>query len=199
MKKIIFTIVILLSGCASSKYIHQQITELNYPDDLPVVKRADWGWVPIDTTFKTQTIKYITIHHGGVIFKNDEDPVEDIRNLQSWSRKEKHWIDIPYHFMISPDGRIFETRPINIPGDTNTEYDPTGHALVEVMGNFEVQQFGPKQYESMIKLIKFLQKRFDVPVNRVKTHRDYSNMTVCPGKNVYKLFTDGTVEKALTK
>jgi len=197
MKKIFLIIPLFLWSCFSSGITKQEPVELSYPDTLPVIKRAEWGSASIDTSFSTHKIKYITVHHGGVEYKKGEDPYKHVKDLQTWSRKEKKWVDIPYHFMISPDGKIFEARPVNIPGDTNTEYDPTGHALVEVMGNFEVQEFPKAQYKSMIGLIKFLSEKFDVPVNRIKTHRDYSNMTVCPGKNVYKLFTDGTIEKAL--
>ncbi|NOX66886.1 MAG: N-acetylmuramoyl-L-alanine amidase, partial [Chlorobi bacterium] len=102
-------------------------------------------------------------------------------------------------FMIDLDGNIYEARPINYPGDTNTEYDPTGHALIEVMGNYEVQTLSKKQLDSLINLIAFLAKEFNVPVSEIKTHRDYSKMTVCPGKNIYKYFQDSTIVKAVEK
>jgi len=117
--------------------------------------------------------------------------------LQKWSRSEKKWIDIPYHFMIDLDGKIYEARPINLPGDTNTEYDPTGHALIEVMGNYEIQEFSENQMKSLVALSAFLAKEFNVPVSDIKSHKDYSEMTVCPGKNIYKYFEDGTILKQI--
>jgi N-acetyl-anhydromuramyl-L-alanine amidase AmpD len=134
-----------------------------------------------------------------VEFTEDEDPVQNVKNLQSWSRSEKNWVDIPYHYMIDLDGNIFETRPINIPGDTNTEYDPTGHALVEVMGNYEIQELNEKQLNSMIDLIKYLSERFEVSNENIRTHKDYSKMTVCPGKNIYKYFENGYILRQLSK
>lgn len=192
-------VLLFLFGCSTSDSDSSNVLELEYPEYLQIVTRADWGWIPIDSSFKTHKIEYITVHHGGVEFSKDKNPIEHVLNLQTWGRKEKKWIDIPYHFMISPDGRIFETRPINIPGDTNTEYNPAKHALVEVMGNFEIQEINEKQLAAMIRLIKFLSIRFSVPLDMVKTHRDYSNMTVCPGKNIYKFFRDGSIKKLLTE
>jgi hypothetical protein len=115
--------------------------------------------------------------------------------LQKWSRAEKDWIDIPYHYMIDLKGNIYEARPINYPGDTNTEYDPSGHALIEIMGNYEIQEFTELQQESLVNIIAFLANKFDVPISQIKTHKDYSSTTLCPGKDVYKYFQDGTIIK----
>ena len=195
-KKIFVVLLsIILIGCSVSDRVN--VMELEYPTKLKVIKRAEWGSVHIDTTFETHEIKYITIHHGGVEFYDQEHAAEHVKNLQNWSREEKNWIDIPYHFMIDLEGNIYEARPINIPGDTNTEYDPTNHALIEVMGNYEVQELSEIQLKSMIDLTKYLMSKFEVSVEKVKTHKDYSAMTVCPGKNVYKYFEDGSIYEVL--
>ena len=175
------------------------ILEMNYPDELNVIKRADWGWLPLEKTKVEAAITKITIHHGGVEVLADKEPIEAIKNLQKWSRKEKNWIDIPYHFMIDLNGKIYEARPINLPGDTNTEYDPTGHALIEVMGNYEIQELSENQLESLVALSSFLSNEFKVPITEIKTHKDYSKMTVCPGKNIYKYFEDKTFIKMIDK
>jgi hypothetical protein len=44
--------------------------------------------------------------------------------LQDWSRNTRKWLDIPYHYIIDLDDRIYEGR------DTNTEYDSAGQALI---------------------------------------------------------------------
>ena len=140
----------------------------------------------------------ITIHHGGVEFNKEQDPVEEIRNLQNWSRTEKNWIDIPYHFMIDLEGNIYEARPINYPGATNTTYDPTGHALIEVMGNYEVQTLSQAQLKSVIDLAAFLAKKYDVSPNEIKGHKDYAE-TLCPGQDLYKYLEDGTIQNSVER
>jgi len=169
------------------------ISEIDYPSELNIIKRVDWNWIPINTKFNTHEIKYITIHHGGIEFSRGQDPTKHVRDLQSWSRKEKKWIDIPYHFMIDLNGIIYETRPINIPGDTNTEYDPTNHALVEIMGNYENQELNKSQLKSMIDIIRFLSNTYNVSKENIKAHKDYSSITDCPGKNIYKYFENGYI------
>lgn len=197
---VIFTILLIgYSNQTSARSSHpSRFTELDYPNNLSIIKRTDWGWNPINVFFKTHEIKFITVHHGGVEFSNDKNSTEHVKNLQNWSKSEKKWIDIPYHFMIDPEGNIFETRPINIPGDTNTEYDPTSHLLVEIMGNYEIQTLSEIQLTSLIELLSFLSKRFEVSSENIKTHRDYSAQTVCPGKNIYQYFSDGTIKRRLT-
>jgi hypothetical protein len=200
IKKIfIMVIVVLMLSCSTSKNKKIEVKELKYPTELNVVKRANWGWLPLEDKKEEAEITKITIHHGGVEFTADKDPVQSVRNLQKWSRTEKNWIDIPYHFMIDLNGVIYETRPINYPGDTNTEYDPTGHALIEIMGNYEIQEFSKKQMESLVALSAFLAKEFNVPISDIKTHKDYSSKTVCPGKNIYKYFEDGTIIEMISE
>jgi len=194
-----FLLLITLFGSSIAFANNNEILELEYPENLKLIKRDVWGWKPINSSFKTHIIKYITVHHGGIKFQPDQDPTNHVKNLQSWSRSDKKWIDIPYHFMIDLKGNIFEARPINIPGDTNTEYDPTSHLLVEVMGNYEVQILSDVQLTSMIDLIKYLSKRFNVTIENIKTHRDYSTQTICPGKNIYQYFENGTIKQMLTE
>ena len=196
MKKYLILIVgiLVFAGCSKSEK-EFPIKELEYSDYVKVIKRSDWGWLPLVKGKVEALITKITIHHGGVEFTADKDPVESIRNLQKWSRAEKEWIDIPYHFMIDLEGNIYEARPINYPGDTNTEYNPTGHALVEIMGNYEIQELSEVQQKSLVEIVTFLAKEFTVPLSEIKTHKDYSETTLCPGKNVYKYFQDSSFVK----
>jgi hypothetical protein len=167
-----------------------------YPDDLGIVTREQWGWKAIEGDHRTHQISRITIHHGGEDFPEDKDPIEYLRHLQEWSRSEKGWIDIPYHFMIDLEGTIYEARPLQHPGDTNTEYDPTGHALICVMGNYENQILSPEQLRSVIRLCAYLAERYGVPVDRIKGHKDYAE-TLCPGKDLYRYLQDGTIQKGV--
>lgn len=169
------------------------VSELDYPEELGVTRRAQWGWTPLERGLEEHTIERITIHHGGVDFPDDKDPVQHLLALQSWSRSDKDWIDIPYHFMIDRQGRIYEARPINFPGDTNTTYDPSGHALVEVMGNYEHQVLGSAQLDSLVAMTAFLAREYGIPVEKIRGHRDYAD-TTCPGEDIYRYLLEGTIQ-----
>ncbi len=194
MKKIIPIIMFLIFGCSAQITKKSDITEFTYPKELKVIKRSEWGWKPLSKKIKKHKIKYITLHHGGVKFTKEENPIKYIKHLQDWSRAKKNWIDIPYHYMIDLDGVIYETRPIDYPGDTNTSYDPTGHALICVMGNYEVQKINSKQLRAVVKLSAFIAKKYGIQANRIKGHKDYAE-TLCPGKDFYQYIKNGTIEK----
>jgi hypothetical protein len=199
--KNIFGLLILtiLISCSSPQQKEIFIQELDYPSELNVITRESWGSVPLTKTLPQHAINKITIHHSGVVFTDQANVLTKIRNLQSWSRSEKEWIDIPYHFMIDLEGNIYEGRPINYPGATNTEYDPTGHALIEVMGNYEVQKINEKQLKAMIDLSTYLAQEFSVPAQEIKGHKDYSSQTVCPGEDLYKYLADGTIANEVSE
>lgn len=184
---------LLAAGCAAEKPVEQiNIVELEFPTELAVSRRSQWGWVPITQGIAEHTIIRITIHHGGVDFPDDKNVVSYLRALQSWGRSDKHWIDIPYHFMIDRQGRIYEARPINFPGDTNTTYDPAGHALIAVMGNYENQSLSQVQLDALIAMTAFLAGEYDVPIERIRGHKDYAD-TTCPGEDIYRYLLDGTI------
>lgn len=197
--KIFFTttfliLITFLLGCSSSLQL-VNVSELEYPADLNIISRVDWGWQPLERILPQHSINKITIHHEGEEFAEDKDMIEYLRHLQSWSRAEKNWIDIPYHFMIDLKGNIYEARPINYPGDTNTDYDVTGHALICVVGNYEIQTIKDVQLKALTKLIAFLKQKYHVESKDIKGHKDYTNQTVCPGKNLYKYLENGTLLK----
>ncbi len=192
-------ILIVISICACSSNVVEiiQVSELHYPSELKVIKKADWNWKPLEKAIPSHTINKITIHHGGEYFPEDKDMIQYLRNLQSWSRREKKWIDIPYHFMIDLKGNIYEARPINYPGDTNTDYDVRGHALICVVGNYEEQKINQSQLNSLVNLVSFLQDKYNVSDKDIRGHKDYTTQTVCPGKDLYKYIEDGTIVRMI--
>ncbi len=190
--------LLVLMTCQNNQAQDFKIETLTYPDSLHIIRRADWGWKPLQRILPEQKIHYITIHHGGETFDRDRDPVEYIRHLQDWSRSEKKWIDIPYHFMIDLQGRIYETRPINYPGDTNTSYNPRGHALICMIGNYENITVSKQQLKSLIDLTAFLANTYHVPIKDIRGHKDYTE-TLCPGKNLYKYLKNGYIRQQVAR
>ncbi|MDB5745514.1 MAG: N-acetylmuramoyl-L-alanine amidase [Massilia sp.] len=160
--------------------------------DVPVVPVADWGGTPADAArARRHAITHITLHHQGEPFKPGTDPRQYLRNLQTWSRNTKGWLDIPYHYIIDLEGRTWAGRDIAYAGDTNTEYDPSGHALIEVVGNFEEVEPNQAQLDAVVDVMAMLAKKYKVPVERIASHRDHSDKTVCPGANLYRYVQSG--------
>lgn len=164
--------------------------------DVPpaIIAREAWQAKPTQQPFKTHTIEKITIHHAGVPTRRDRSFADMLRGLQSWSQREdkladgrtkRAWPDIPYHYYISWRGEIAEARPWNVVGDTNTEYNPTGHLLICLEGNFETEEPTRAQIRALTQLTYAMAKRFNVGSEGIEGHLDFSKQTTCPGKNLY--------------
>ncbi|MFZ5947876.1 MAG: peptidoglycan recognition family protein [Stygiobacter sp.] len=165
-----------------------------------IITANQWGSNPVkDSLAKKHKLTHITLHHQGESFPKGKDPIQYLRNLQKWSREEKHWIDIPYHYIIDLEGKVYEGRNINYSGDTNTEYNPTGHALIEVLGNFEEVEPNEKQLEAVVKTMAWLSNKYKIPVDSIRGHKDYSSQTVCPGKNLYRYLENGYFRSKVKK
>lgn len=176
---------LLLAGASSFAQSLDQVEQ-------SIVPVSAWGGTPADAAqAHRHTITHITLHHQGEPYKPGTDPQQYLRNLQNWSRATKHWLDIPYHYIIDLDGKIFEGRKIDYAGDTNTEYDPTGHALIEVVGNFEEVEPNQRQLDAVVNLMALLARKYDVTLDHIASHRDFSKQTVCPGANLYRYVQDG--------
>lgn len=162
-----------------------------------VVTAEQWGSDPLPIPKERKhTPKFITIHHAGVEWKAGSDPYEKIRNLQAWGKKTvddggKDWPDLPYHFLISPDGRIFEGRPVAYEPETNTNYDVRGHIGVQLWGNFQQQRVSPQQIASATRLVAWLSQEYGVDDALIRGHRDAAEGTSCPGADVYRYIEDG--------
>ena len=161
-------------------------------ESLAAVERAivpvsSWGGTPADASkARRHTISQITLHHQGEAFKPGTDPQAYLRRLQTWSRTTKGWLDIPYHYVIDLDGRVYGARDIDFAGDTNTDYDPAGHALIEVVGNFEEVEPNRQQLEAVVDVMAMLAAKYKVSLDDIRSHRDHSSKTVCPGANLYR-------------
>ena len=203
MSGIVLVALIVASGCArhdgkpKPQATTAPVTTNTPPPPVPrptnIVSREEWGSEPQPfPDSRKQTPKYITIHHAGVDYKPGTDPGKFVKNMQGWGQREKNWPDLPYHFLIAPDGRIFEARDLQYEPDSNTKYPLQGHIGVEMMGNFETQRVSPQQLESLTRLVAWLAQEKHIDLSNVATHRDVApNQTTCPGKDFYRYMLDG--------
>ncbi|HEX6307304.1 MAG TPA: N-acetylmuramoyl-L-alanine amidase, partial [Longimicrobiales bacterium] len=141
-------------------------------------------------------ITHVTLHHTGSAepLRPTDDPVAKLRGLQSWGASDRNWWDVPYHFLIDLDGRVYEGRDWRYMGETNTTYDPSGHFLISVIGNYQRQQATPAQVRAIADLMAWAVDRFDVPLDRIGGHYNYAE-TSCPGEHLRKYLEDGTLRR----
>jgi hypothetical protein len=135
----------------------------------------------------------LTIHHTGTAQNHARTIEQKLSGLQAFSqrddslasgRKKPAWADVPYHYYVAVDGAIAEGREWAYVGDTNTEYDPTGHLLVVVEGNFERDTLTTAQRRTVDALVPALTRHFRIKGSTLGAHRDFAQ-TLCPGRNLY--------------
>ena len=135
----------------------------------------------------------ITIHHTGTPQNATRSIEAKMRALQAFSqrddsldtgKKKPAWADVPYHYYIAVDGAVAEGRDAHYSGDTNTEYDPSGHLLVVVEGNFQRDTLTSAQRRALDVIIPELANRYHIGDSLLAGHRDFAD-TECPGKNLY--------------
>ena len=161
--------------------------------DVAIVNRAEWGARDPVLPMREHRIERITIHHTATRQNVERSLADKLRGLQAFSqrddslgdgRKKPAWADIPYHYYIAVDGTVGEARSWRYVGDSNTPYDPTGHLLIVVEGNFEDEQLTEAQMRALESLVTTFARRFNVPGERLGAHKDYAS-TRCPGRNLY--------------
>jgi hypothetical protein len=141
-------------------------------------------------------ITHVTLHHTGSSqpLRPEDDPAAILRALQSWGARDRNWWDVPYHYLIDLDGRVYEGRDWRFMGETNTTYDPGGHFLISVIGNYGRQDATPAQLEAIADLMAWAIAEFDLPLDRIGGHYNYAD-TNCPGDGLRKFLEDGTFRR----
>lgn len=128
------------------------------------------------------------IHHAGVKWKDGSDPVKKVRALQSWGQRDKGWPDLPYHFLIAPDGRVFQGRDPLYRPQSNTKYNMDGVLNVQLFGDFEQQPVAEKQQQALEATLIYLCRIHNIEVSSISTHKDEApGQTTCPGRNLTAL------------
>lgn len=127
--------------------------------------------------------RYIIIHHSGT----------NVGNAASFGRYHRRLgmrNGLAYHFVIG-NGKGAGNGEIEVGGRWRKQLQG-GHVRsrrmneigigICLVGNFEKTYPTKKEMESLVSLVKYLIRRYNIPKRRVLGHRDV-NSTDCPGKN----------------
>jgi hypothetical protein len=165
-----------------------------YRDTVPTVPRSSWQAQPA-RPFKQHVPVQITVHHeGGKRLTASDDAKQRLRTVQHRCMgSDRNWSHIPYHLLISPDGTVYEGRSPLTVGETNTEYDPTGHLLICFLGNYNEQKLDEKLLKVLIDLLVDSCIKYGISPTDISTHRGHSQQTACPGADIYSYFKSGYI------
>lgn len=155
---------------------------------LPVLEKAAWSDTPDGVGFRVQNqIDAITIHHTAVVLQDNRNAPDRFRQHEAYHRSQG-WPDIAYHLLIDRNGNVYEGRPLWAIGDTFTNYDPTGHFLPALEGDFDNQAPTEAQVLTLATVVAWAINHYGLRFSVVKGHRDLA-ATSCPGDALYNIIT----------
>jgi len=163
----------------------------------PLLCRAAWGAQPIRGEGRQQTPNRLTLHHSAVNFDDNRTITARLRQHQHYHQDDHGWIDIAYHVAVDRKGNLFALRPFDLVGDTATDYDPTGHFLVLVEGNFDEQPVNEDQLRGAALAFAWAAQTWAIPTDTLKGHRDVPAQTTCPGSNLESHITSGDLKSRI--
>jgi hypothetical protein len=132
-------------------------------------------------------VSRITVHHDALAIdgRGQSWAVNRLNKIRrSHLDRGPTWVDIGYHYIIDPDGRVWEGRPINIEG-AHVAKTNDHNIGVMCMGNFEFNRPTAPQLQSLDTIVADLMRRYRVPINNVVTHKELAS-TECPGDNLQR-------------
>lgn len=152
-----------------------------------LVSRKEWGAVPPKGAYTQQVLKRIVMHHSYIPSQAQYKGAASIRGIQNYHMTNSNtgWNDIGYHFLIGPDGKIYQGRPETVVG---AHCSPNTNSVgICVIGYYDEGQdkLNDKIESSIEDLLSWLCSEYDVdPSKNLYGHRDYSPKS-CPGDYVY--------------
>ena len=160
--------------------------------DSPLINRYPTGWIPPGHLEDKKRWRGIVIHHSAVAYGDAAH--------ENKYHKSLGWDGLGYHFVINNgvyengygkrDGlvevgyrwRNQKTGSHCRPNGDHSNYWNKHTIGICLIGNFEKTRPTGRQMKSLVELVRFLQKRYNIPKSRIKGHGDIK-ATKCPGRN----------------
>jgi len=107
--------------------------------------------------------------------------------IRNWHMKKRNFVDIGYHFVVMPDGNIWEGRPISVK-PASIENHNSGAISLCFIGNFDIEDLPEKEKTSMVIKIQKLCEEYNIPIDNdhIIFHREQDDEKTCPGMKIKK-------------
>ena len=164
-----------------------QVPQVQIPSPAP--NRVPASWIPPSQLESKRRWEGIVIHHSA----------GDFGDAAAFDRehKKRGWDGLGYHFVINnghnrhrkADGLVEVGRRWRKQG-TGAHCRPKGnrsnywneHTVgICLVGNFDKARPTAQQWQSLLRLVRFLQRRYGIRANQIKGHGEIM-ATACPGR-----------------
>lgn len=159
------------------------------PGGLAILDRS--AWHPASTIDRRLTpvggpYTRITVHHSARTVAEEvgrptpENVAHAIQGIQKVHMRDEGYGDIGYHFVIDPEGRVWQGRALQWQGAHAYGSNNVGNIGICLLGNFNVERPDPRALAALEHLTDALCERHRIPHARVYGHRQLRG-TECPG------------------
>lgn len=152
-----------------------------------IVSRAAWGARPPKGSYSSHSPQRLIVHHSYLPSQAQYKGAATMRGIQNYHMDDPKtgWADIGYHFLIGPDGVIYQGRPETVVG---AHCSPNTNSVgICLIGDYDVGKdpIPPVMEQSLLKLLAWLASNYKINVNaNLYGHCDFSPKS-CPGTSVY--------------
>lgn len=157
------------------------------PHSIPkpaVMSREDWKAVPPREPYTPHTPDGIVVHHTWQPDQAHYRKEATIRGIQRFHMEDRKWNDIGYHFLIGPEGVIYQGRPETVLGSHSVPN--TGKVGICIIGDYDPDKdpFTAESFQSLVDLMTWLTAEYQISPGEFYGHRNFSTKS-CPGDSVY--------------
>jgi hypothetical protein len=151
-----------------------------------VIERTAWAnAAPIPSRMERMLpVQRITLHHDGMPPVSIRSRADAARRLEQirLGHLGRGFGDIGYHFIVDPQGNVWQGRPLQWQGAHVKDQNP-GNLGILCLGNFEVQRPTQAQLATLRRFVASQMATYNVTTSRVHTHKELAQ-TACPGRNL---------------
>ena len=178
---------------------------ISMPDDFQILSRKDWGASrPCGEAVK-HSPRRIVLHHtfrptAADYFKLDEGEKKQlVWNIQKYHQRTQLWNDIAYHYLIGPDGLVFEGRPAdtvgshcggNPPANAHRVFGNTGSIGICLIGDYDVEEPDARMLCSLNRLLGNVLVRFP-GIEKTSVYGHFQAWSrppkTCPGRKLVRI------------
>ncbi len=148
--------------------------------------REAWKAAPAKTAYIPHTPFSIVIHHSAIPNASRYQGISTVQEIQRNHQIYRGFTDIGYHFLVGPDGVVYEGRPILAEG-AHVRYHNSGRIGICLVGDYRKEQdpLSAPGIHALVSLCRYLLRSFNLPPQGIWGHKDLDPHTECPGETLY--------------
>jgi len=148
--------------------------------------REAWKAAPAKGAYIPHTPFSIVVHHSAIPNVSHYKGISTVQEIQRAHQIHRVFIDIGYHFLVGPDGVVYEGRPIFAEG-AHVRYHNSGRIGICLIGDYRKEQdsLPAPGIRALVSLCRYLLRSFHLSWQGVWGHKDLDPGTECPGEVLY--------------